>query len=600
MTMPFHIEDYPVLFLRPRVVEPYSWAGHIPFAYLLVALARPRLVVELGTHSGNSYLAFCQAVAFLETESRCVAVDSWLGDEHAHHYGESVYQTLKAYHDPRYGHFSHLHRAYFDDAVRDFEDGSIDILHIDGLHTYEAVRHDFETWSPKLSARAVVLFHDTEVHERDFGVDQYFSELRQKYPSIAFTHSNGLGVLLVGEQVPEPLAAFVDAYSDRPEQFNRFFEALGPLAERNLAVADDDADTVECRLYYRAASGGYAEERALSHTLQVEGLAQFEFALPTGAPIDYIRLDPAARPGIYGLASLALLDATGAGLHEVDDLRQRVTVINGKELHPRQPSWVRWLENGRDPYVELRLDDLQSAYTGRIAALRLVVEYELLPADASARAAMEAWGDADRTASQRTLEIGHALVAFDDTMQRRMAAADQRLAGSEQRLIGKLDAMEGRVEAAERRVHDRVEAVHGQVETAEQRLRGLGEGVRGGVELVHAQVEAVQVRLDAMEVLQAQLSNALETQREQLVQCEHRLTAQMEGHRDLSNLRSQSLEARIQDLSSKLDSDSGALVVMAQAFRSELDVVMEHQRLLLAWAQRRSPGYWWRRLLGKK
>ena len=198
------------LFWRPsRAGVESAWIAHVPFAHWIVPALRPRLVVELGTHNGVSYCAFCDAVAAARLDARCYAVDTWEGDEHAGFYGQLVYDDLRRFNDQRFGAFSELLRCTFDAALDYVAGGSVDLLHIDGCHSYDAVRHDFESWRPKLSDRAVVLFHDTNVRERGFGIWRYFAELRMDYPGFEFLHEHGLGVLAVGRAVPAPVAASV-------------------------------------------------------------------------------------------------------------------------------------------------------------------------------------------------------------------------------------------------------------------------------------------------------------------------------------------------------------------------------------------------------
>ncbi len=196
------------LFYRPTRLKVISaWYGHVPFAHWIVSATRPRLLVELGSHAGVSYSAFCEAVLREHLDTRCFAVDTWEGDEHAGFYGGEIYADLKAFHDVRYNGFSELLRCTFDEALPYFDAGSIDLLHIDGRHHYDDVRHDFETWRPKLSNRAVVLFHDINVRERDFGVWRLWSELQREAPSFEFWHAHGLGVLALGGQAPEIVKA---------------------------------------------------------------------------------------------------------------------------------------------------------------------------------------------------------------------------------------------------------------------------------------------------------------------------------------------------------------------------------------------------------
>lgn len=213
--------------------KPSAWTGHIPFASWLIKMLKPKVFVELGSHWGVSYFGFCHAVQSEDISTKCFAIDSWSGDQHAGFYPEEIFLEVSSYNEQKFNSFSTLLRMDFDVALESFSNSSIDLLHIDGLHTYEAVKHDFETWLPKLAPGALVLFHDTNVREKDFGVWKFFDEVKLKYPNnIEFIHSHGLGVIQINCNSDLKLNWLSNEFSEKKILINYFRELGTELEEK--------------------------------------------------------------------------------------------------------------------------------------------------------------------------------------------------------------------------------------------------------------------------------------------------------------------------------------------------------------------------------
>lgn len=170
-----------------------AWQGLQTLAYQIVLRYRPKVIVELGTHMGLSALAMGLALKELGEGGRLFAIDSWKGDPQASHYGDEVYQQFLE----RRKHLGLEEtivplKMYFDEA-KDLVDRPIDLLHIDGLHTWDAVNHDWETYGPLVKPGGLVLFHD--VNTRYPGVTKFWRQMKKSKDCHTVLYSHGLGIL---------------------------------------------------------------------------------------------------------------------------------------------------------------------------------------------------------------------------------------------------------------------------------------------------------------------------------------------------------------------------------------------------------------------
>ena len=241
----FEADEY-----NPGLLRYLPWAGHRAFAYDYVRNERPSCIVELGSYYGCSAFAFLQAMKDGGIAGSFYAVDTWEGDSFTKNdYREDIYGQYKEIQDTCFSGWNssfekdssgkdlhkrdtisdkdlhkgdtvsdkdlhkgdttsdkgaHMLRMTFDEAVRLFEDDSIDLLHIDGSHLYEDVKHDFLTWKNKVKKDGVIFFHDIseeEVFGKVMGSHVFWKELVSQYPlTLEFPFSLGLGVLCFDEK----------------------------------------------------------------------------------------------------------------------------------------------------------------------------------------------------------------------------------------------------------------------------------------------------------------------------------------------------------------------------------------------------------------
>lgn len=248
-----NILEQPSVGFRPAAFlsgAPGRWASHLPFAADLIAALRPQALVELGVGYGDSYFGFCQAVAETGVACTCYGVDAF--EESA------IYEAVSRYNDRLYRSFSHVLRIGFEEALGQFSNESVGLLHINAFRAYDDARCGFDNWLPKVRPGGVILLHGISVRSGEHGVWRLWEELARDFPAFAFRGGDGLGVLRTkGDSASSPyLDELFSSSAENQERIRRYYALCAGRIELEHA-AGAPAETVQ-ELERRL---GQAEER---------------------------------------------------------------------------------------------------------------------------------------------------------------------------------------------------------------------------------------------------------------------------------------------------------------------------------------------------
>jgi len=153
----------------------------------LVKDNHPSTVMEIGTAEGGTFYIWTR---YLESASKLISLDLPRG-EFGGGYSESHIPFFKKFNKDKKMLFfrKNSHNPQTKQEIKEeLNEEKVDFLFIDGDHTYEGVKQDFEMYSPLVSENGTVAFHDIVPgpSNRVGGVPEFWEEIKEDYPNREF------------------------------------------------------------------------------------------------------------------------------------------------------------------------------------------------------------------------------------------------------------------------------------------------------------------------------------------------------------------------------------------------------------------------------
>jgi predicted O-methyltransferase YrrM len=180
------------------LIKPIQVRSEILRLVTIVCNKQPKTILEIGTATGGTLFLFARNAP---ADCQIISIDLPDGP-FGGGYPEWKAHIYKAFALPnqtiqllRRDSHQQLTLRMIEKSVRH----GIDFLFIDGDHTYEGVKKDFEMYSPLVNPGGVIAFHDIVVHPSETGceVNRFWNEIKQQYQHEEFIdnpHQIGYGI----------------------------------------------------------------------------------------------------------------------------------------------------------------------------------------------------------------------------------------------------------------------------------------------------------------------------------------------------------------------------------------------------------------------
>lgn len=200
------------MFWQPDYLQFSAWLEYLPALFWLVEAVQPKQCVTLGVHQGAAHFAVCQAVSRLQLDARCYGIQprSALSEQDAERY-----HAVQEYHSRHYSGISRLVDTAPQEGLGQFSRGSIDLLVFNLPPDTANAAPLVEMAISRLSTCGVLVLPHIESREPGMRLHDVFETLAQRYPTFAFVHGDGMGVVAVGSAPTATLKSLLDA-SDAP------------------------------------------------------------------------------------------------------------------------------------------------------------------------------------------------------------------------------------------------------------------------------------------------------------------------------------------------------------------------------------------------